>query len=72
MLKVPAYSDPVKRWNLRKADWERFCVPTGESVERLPPPDTINIEKANQEFCESLLFADKQCVLRGRRKNYVP
>jgi len=29
-------------------------------------------EKAHQEFCESLLFAAKQCIPRGRRKKYVP
>jgi len=59
-LKVPAYSDPVKRWNFRKADWKRFCLRTGEWVERLPPPDTTNIEKAYQELYESLIFAAKQ------------
>jgi len=32
-FKVPAHSDPVKRWNFRKADWKRFCLLTGESVE---------------------------------------
>ena len=36
-LKLPAHSDPVKRWNFRKADWKRFCLLTDESVERLPP-----------------------------------
>ena len=37
-LKDPANSDPVKRWNSRKADWKHFCLLTGESDERLPPP----------------------------------
>ena len=59
-LKVPAHSDPVKRWNFRKADWKRFCLLTDESVERLLPPDTSNIERACQDFCESLLSAAKQ------------
>jgi len=72
-FKVPAHSDPVKRWNFRKADWKRFCPLTGESVERSPPPDTPDIERAYQDFCESLLSAAKQCIIpRGRRKNYVP
>jgi len=62
----------VKRWNFRKDNWKRFCLFTDESVERLPPPDTSNIEGAYQDFCESLLFAAKQCIPRGRRKNYVP
>ena len=33
-FKVPAHSDPVKRWNFRKADWKRFCLLAGEFVER--------------------------------------
>ena len=71
-FKVPAHSDPVKRWNFRKTDWKRCCLLTGQSVERLPPPDTPDIERAYQDFCESLFFAAKQCIPRGRRKNYVP
>ena len=71
-LKVPAHSDLVKRWNFHKADWKRFCLRTGESIERLPPPDTPDIERACQDFCESLLSVAKQCIPRGRRKNYVP
>ena len=71
-LKVPAHSDPVKCWNFRKADWKHFCLLKGESVERLPPLDTPDIEKAYQDFCESLLSAAKQCIPCGRRKNYVP
>ena len=68
-LQTPASSDPVKRWNFRKADWKRFCFLTRKSVERLPPPD---IDKAYQELHESLLFASEQCILLSRRKNYVP
>jgi len=66
-LKVLAHSDPVKRWNFRK----RFCLLTDESVERLPPSDTLNIERPYLDFCENLLSAAKQCIPRGRRKNYV-
>jgi len=64
--------EAVKRWNVRKADWKRFCLLTDESVERLPPPDTSSIEGVYKAFCESLLSAGKQCIPRGRRKNYVP
>ena len=52
-FKVPAHSDPVKRWNFRKADWKRFCLITDESVERLPPPDTSNIQRAYQVFARA-------------------
>ena len=71
-FKVPAHSDLVKHWNFRKAGWKRFCLLTDESVDRLPPPDTLNIERAYQDFCKSLLSAAKQCIPRGRRKDYVP
>ena len=50
---VPAHSDPVKYWNFRKADWKRFCLPAGESVERLPLPGTSNIERAHQDFARA-------------------
>ena len=36
-LKVPAHK---KRWNFHKLDWKCFYLLTGESVERLQPPDT--------------------------------
>jgi len=49
-FKVPAHSAPVKRWNFRKADWKRFCLLTGEYVERLLPPDTPNIERHTRIF----------------------
>jgi len=71
-LKVPAHSGPVKRWNFRRAEWKRFWLLTGESVERLPPPDASNIERPYQNFCECLLFVTKKCIPRGRHKNYVP
>jgi len=70
-LKVPAHNDPVKRRNILKAGWKRFYLFAGESVERLPPPDTPDIEKAYQDFCENLHSAARQCIPRGRRKNYV-
>jgi len=71
-LKVPAHSNPVKRWNFSKADWKRFCLLTDESLERLPPLDTSNIARAYQDFCESLLSVTKQCIPRGCRKNNAP
>ena len=71
-LKVPAQIGLVKCWNFRKADWKRFHLLTDESLERLLPPNTPNIEGAYQDFCNSLLSTAKQCIPRGRRMNYVP
>jgi len=49
-LKVPAHNDPLKRWNVRKADWKSFCLLTVESVERLPPLDTSNILRGHTKI----------------------
>jgi len=49
-FKVSACSDLVQRWNFCKADWMRFCLLTDESIERLPPPDTLNIESHTKIF----------------------
>ena len=62
----------MKRWNFHKADWKRFCLLIDESFGRLPPPNTSNIERTYQEFCERLSSTAKQCIPHGRRKNYVP
>ena len=62
----------VTTFGLLSKSHHRFCLLTGESVERLPPPDTSDIERTYQDFCESLLSAAKQCIPRDRRKNYVP
>jgi len=40
-----------------------LCLLTDESVYRLPHPDTPNIERAYQDFCESLLSTAKPCSL---------
>jgi len=40
----------VKCWNFRKADWKRFCLLTGESVERLPPAvNSINFSHSSRK-----------------------
>jgi len=52
-LKVPAHSNPVKHWKFRKADWKRFCLRTSESIERLPPLDTSNIEGHTRIFARA-------------------
>jgi len=67
-LKIPAYSDPVKRWNFGKADWNRFSfdmrirgevATSGHNKYREGIPGTMQ------------LFVAKS-ISRGRRKNYVP
>jgi len=49
----PVHSDPVKRYNFCKADWKRFCLLTDQSIERLLPADTSNIERAYKIFARA-------------------
>jgi len=50
------------------ADCKCFCLLTGESIDRWPHPNTSNIEKAYQDFCESVMPTAKHCIPHGRRK----
>jgi len=70
-FKVPAQSDPMKRWTFCKAIWKLFFLLTGESVQRFPPPDKPSIEREYQDFCESVLSAAKHYIPRGHRTKYV-
>ena len=68
---LPPFPTPmVTTLNLSHNAAEAFrFVSKGWTVERLPPPNITNIGKAYQELCESLLFATKQSIPRGCRKN---
>ena len=63
---------PVKRWNFRKADWNRYSLLTNKSITGLPPPDTINMDEAYQDFCNAITSAAKKAIPRGCRNNYTP
>ena len=39
-LVTPTASKPVKRWNFRKANWNRYCLLTNPSTKDLPSPQT--------------------------------
>jgi len=75
---IPTFPQPslyVGDFNSQLVNWGyNTTSPDGESLDSrdLPPLDTPDIDRAYQDFCESLLSAAKQCISLGRRKNYVP
>jgi len=71
-LKVPAHSGPVKCWNFRKVGRKNFSLLIDDSLGRLLPPNTPNIQRAYQNFCDNLLSTAKQFIPRGRQMIYVP
>ena len=65
-------SEPVKRWNFRKANWKRFRLLTNKSTRYLPSPNTNNVDEAYRDFCGLLVKAAKKSIPRGRRNSYKP
>ena len=65
-------SEPVKRWNFRKANWKHYCLFTNKSTRHLPSPYTNNVDEAYQDFCGLLVKAAKKSIPRGRRNSYKP
>ena len=54
-LSVP--SMPVKRWNFRKAKWSHYNALTNQLAKSLLPPDTSDVDRAYQDFCNAISTA---------------
>ena len=59
-------SMPVKRWNFRKARWSHYIALT------LLPSDSLDVDAAYQDFCNTIKKAAKKTIPRGYRNNYIP
>uniref|UniRef100_H3AH60 Endonuclease/exonuclease/phosphatase domain-containing protein n=1 Tax=Latimeria chalumnae TaxID=7897 RepID=H3AH60_LATCH len=68
-LLVPTPSLPAKRWNFRKADWDRFSNLTDNIASTLPPPDINNSYLA---FCDGISAASNSYISQGIRKTFIP
>ena len=69
---VPVPSEPHKRWNFRKANWELYGLITNKLALDLPSPNAICADEVYQDFCDSIFTAAKTSIPRGRRNNYRP
>ena len=47
-------SMPVKRWNFRKAKWSHYIALTNNFAKTLLPPDSLDVDAANQDFCNTI------------------
>ena len=65
-------SMPVKRWNFRKADWSHYIALTNKFAKTLLPPDSLDVDAAYQDFCNTIKKAAKKTIPRGYRNNYIP
>ena len=65
-------SMPVKRWNFRKAKWSHYIALTNKFTKTLLPPDSLDVDEAYQDFCNTIKKAAKKTIPRGYRNNYIP
>ena len=63
---------PFKRWNFRKAKWSHYIALTNKFEKTLLPPDTLDVDAAYQDFCNTIKKAAKKTISRGYQKNYIP
>ena len=64
-------SMPVKQWNFRKANWSHYIALTYKFANTLLPPDSLDVDAAYQDFCNTIKKAAKKTIPRGYRNNYI-
>ena len=70
-LALPVPNKPVKRWNFRKVNWSHYNALTNTPARSSLPPDSPDVDLANQDFCNVIRTADKNSISRGRRNNHM-
>ena len=58
-------SMPVKRWNFRKANWSHYIALTNKFAKTLLPPDSLDVDAAYQDFCNTIKKAAKKLSHAG-------
>ena len=56
---------PVKRWNFRKAKWNHYIALTNKFEKTLLPPDSLDLDAAYQDFCNTIKKAAKKTTPAG-------
>ena len=62
----------VKRWNFRKAIWSHYIDLINKFAKTLLPPDSLDVDAAKQDFCNTIKKAAKKTIPRRYRNNYIP
>ena len=71
-LVAPVLSEPMKRWNFRKADWNNYSLFTNKATQSLTSSSITNVEEAYQDLCSAVIKAAKRSILCSHRNNYIP
>ena len=62
----------VKRWNFRKAKWSHYIALKNKFAKTLLPPDSLDVDAAYQDVCNTIKKATKNTIPREYRNNYIP
>ena len=65
-------SMPVKRWNFHKAKWSHFFALKNKFAKTLLPPDSLDVDAAYQNFCNTIKKAAKKTIRHEYQNNYIP
>ena len=65
-------SMPVKQWNIRKTKWSHYIALTNKFSKTLLPPDSLIVDAAYQDFCNTNKKKAKKTIPCGYQNNYVP
>ena len=63
---------PVKRWNFCEAKLSHYIALTNKFAKTLLPPDSLDVDAAYKDFCNTIKKAAKKTIPRGYRNNYIP
>ena len=55
-------SMPVKQWNFCKANWSHYIALTNKFAKTLLPPDSLDVDAAYQDFCNTIKKAAKKTI----------
>ena len=56
---------PVKRWNFHKANWSHYIALINKFAKSLLPPDSLDVDVAYQDFCNTIKKAVKRLSYVG-------
>ena len=62
---------PVKQWNFCKAKWSHYIVLTNKFAKTLLPPDSLDVDAAYQDFCNTIKKAVKKTIPCRYQNNYI-
>ena len=60
-------SMPVKRWNFRRAKWSHYIALTNKFAKTLLPPDSLDVDAAYQDFCNTINPLSPELILNGKK-----